>query len=89
MVCSPLVHGPHEGTSGRTAQQRCLRCIPRGFDEDIVRGSFTFVYGSPETLVGKPMWRSRMFTYRVWWLRQASYVVARCSQLTETGGEVA
>ena len=26
-----------------------------GFDEDIVRGSFTFVYGSPETLVGKPM----------------------------------
>ena len=29
-----------------------------GFDEDIVRGSFTFVYGSPETLVGKPMWRS-------------------------------
>ena len=28
------------------------------FDEDIVRGSFTFVYGSPETLVGKPMWRS-------------------------------
>ena len=29
-----------------------------GFDEDIARGSFTFVYGSPETLVGKPMWRS-------------------------------
>ena len=29
-----------------------------GFHEDIVRGSFTFVYESPETLVGKPMWRS-------------------------------
>ena len=29
-----------------------------GFDEDIVRGSFTFVYGSPETLVAKPMRRS-------------------------------
>ena len=43
-----------------------------GFDEDIGRGSFTFVYRSPETLVGKPTWRSVLssdvYVYRVWWL---------------------
>ena len=60
VVCSPLmalmkvqVDGlPNKGVSA------VFLGDDNGFDEDIARGSFTFVYGSPETLVGKPMWRS-------------------------------
>ena len=63
VVCSPLVHGPHEGTVQvdgllNKGVSAVFLGDDNGFDEDIVRGSFTFVYGSPETLVAKPMRRS-------------------------------
>ena len=41
-----------------------------------MRGSFTFVYESPETLVGKPMWRS-VLSSDVY----VSRVVASCDRL--------
>ena len=60
VIASPLIALMRNQVS--SLQRKNLKAGELGVDEDIKEGRTTFVYGSPEVLVGNSMWREVLKT---------------------------